>query len=236
MSIIERARNIPRKEALALVVRPPTNRRPVCVVSWDPRLPSFSAINSKHWRTMTTVDQYLKDVFPEPPLTAFKRQKNVRDYLIRAKVPKIVPSRPQRNNVGMKKCGKFCHACPFIMEGKNVKSSENFKWKITKHVTCESYNVVCIIQCKKENCKQQYIGETERKLKDRLSDHKGYITNRHMNQPTGAHFNEKGHTIADMKISILEKVKQKNAIYRKERETYLIRKFNSFYKGLNKKP
>jgi len=32
------------------------------------------------------IDPYIKNVFPKPPMTAFKRQKNVRDFLIQAKI------------------------------------------------------------------------------------------------------------------------------------------------------
>ena len=86
---ISPARSIPRSEAIKKVARDtePTNRRPVFVVSWDPRLPSIPALTQKHWRTMTTQDPYLQEVFPEPPLIAYKRQKNISDYIIRAKVP-----------------------------------------------------------------------------------------------------------------------------------------------------
>ena len=66
---ISRARSIPRSVAIKKVARDSdsTNRRPVFVVSWDPRLPSIPALTQKHWRTMTTQDPYLQDVFPEPP-------------------------------------------------------------------------------------------------------------------------------------------------------------------------
>ena len=36
-----------------------------------------------------------------------------------------------------------------------------------------------------------------------------------------------------MTIKILEKVKIRDTLYRKEREKYLIRKFNSYYNGMN---
>ena len=220
-SAIRRARSIPRSESLKCVVKPNTSRRPVCVVSWDPGLPSFSAIQQKHWRTMTTTDSYLKEVFPEPPLTAFKRQKNIKDFLIRAKIPPNKFSRPKRHMFGMRKCGKQCTACPFIRECKEVKSKENFKWKINNYVTCDTYNIIYLIQCNKESCMLQYIGESGRSLKLRLADHRGYINNEHMNQPTGAHFNLPGHSISNMNISIIEKVKMKDSAYRKEREKYL---------------
>ena len=62
-------------------------RRPIFALTFDPRLPSVAAIQAKHWRAMITQDQYLADVFPAPPLVAFRKQSNIRDLLIRSKVP-----------------------------------------------------------------------------------------------------------------------------------------------------
>ena len=52
---------------------------------------------------------------------------------------------------------------------------------------------------------------------------------------TGEHFNKPGHQIADMKITILEKLKSSDAQLRKTRETFYIQRFNTKYKGMNKK-
>ena len=81
----------------------------------------------------------------------------------------------------------------------------------------------------------RYIGETERELRKRFSDHKGYIENKHLNTVTGFHFNSVGHSLDNVKILIIEKVRKLDTQYRKERETYLINKFNTMYEGLNKK-
>ena len=123
----------------------------------------------KHWRSMTYMDPYLKEVFPEPPLVAYKRQKSIRDFLIRAKIPKKLNSRPQRNIPGMFKCNKQCHLCPFIKETKEVKGN-GVVWKINKKFNCETENISYLIHC--EKCNEQYIGETERSLKERLGEHK----------------------------------------------------------------
>ena len=56
---IERAKEIPRTEALKKVVKQKQSKRPVFVVTFDPRLPSINNIVQKHWRTMTK-DPYLK--------------------------------------------------------------------------------------------------------------------------------------------------------------------------------
>ena len=57
-----------------------------------------------------------------------------------------------------------------------------------------------------------------------------------LDKATGEHFNMPGHDITCMKVSIIEKVRKLCVQYRKEREKYFIRKFNSYYKGMNKQP
>ena len=102
-SAINRARAVPREKALRTVIRKKQkiHQRPVFSVKFDPRLPSISNLQAKHWRSMTSQDQYMKEVFPEPPLTAFRRQKNIRDLLIRAKVPLAPKAHEQRKQRGM---------------------------------------------------------------------------------------------------------------------------------------
>jgi hypothetical protein len=232
---IARARKVLRSEALKYVVKNTQSRRPVFVVSWDPRLPSIDAIQQKHWRAMVSLDPYLKETFKEPPLVAYKRVKNIRNFCIRAKVPEPGQTKQRRKLKGMKKCTNQCLICPFIKEVKQIKG-RNFTWKINQQISCNSYNLVYMISCQKENCLQSYIGESERKLKDRISEHIGYIRTKKHNQATGYHFNLPGHSLTDMKVIGLEKVRSKDQMYRKERESYLIRKFNTFYKGMNRLP
>ena len=68
-----------------------------------------------------------------------------------------------------------------------------------------------------------------------MAERIGYVQNKD-DTPSGKHFNESGHSLADMKMVILEKVKKNDELYRKECEHYFIRKFNTFYKGLNRQP
>ena len=93
-----------------------------------------------------------------------------------------------------------------------------------------------MIVCDIDTCRMQYIGQSERKLKRRFGEYKGYVENKKFTQPTGYHFNLPGHSSSNMKMFVLEKVKKNCELYRKEREKFLIRKFNTFYKGMNKIP
>ena len=128
---LRKAKAIPRSTALKKVVAHKQSKRPIFATFYDPRLPNLQQIQLKHWRSMTQ-DPYLKEVFPEPPLMAFKRQKNIKDFLVRAKVP-ANKTRPQRNLRGMKKSTMQCNACPYIKEGTEIKGYY-FKWNITKNV------------------------------------------------------------------------------------------------------
>ena len=108
-------------------------------------------------------------------------------------------------------------------------------WNINQKLNCKSFNIVYALKCKKESCGKTYIGETKRYLKSRLDDHRGYIVNTLTNNATGEHFTQPGHSLADLQVTVLEKVKKNNTLYRKEREEYFIRKFNTFHNGINKK-
>ena len=224
---------IPRAQALKKSKKVNKEKIPVFALKYDPRLPSIPEIVNKHWRAMICQDQHLKEVFKCPPITAFKRQKNLKDKIIRAKVADPPNLRPKRQTNGMKRCGKMCSACPYIKEGKDIdKFKGTEKWKINKPVNCETRNIVYLIECLK--CNKRYIGESKRALKDRLADHRGYVSNEYTNIVTGSHFNQPVHALSHLSITIIEKQKNENEIYRKEREKYFIDKFNTHYKGLNR--
>ena len=187
----------------------------------------------KHWRTMVQNDPYLKDVLPLPPLVAYKRPPNIKDILIRAKVPPKSNPRPKRTVPGMQKCNR-CPICPFVDPGKFVQSTaNNHKVQINTQVRCQTRNLIYCISCAK--CRVQYVGETDRTLQERFSEHKGYVLNKHLNKATGAHFNLPGHSVADMKVTILEKVYSMDGMIRQQREKMFIADLNTNYKGLNRK-
>ena len=180
-----------------------TNNRPVLVLQYDPKLPSLSKIINKHYRSMVTQDQYLKDVFPLPPLVAYKRPRNVRDLVVKAKVPLLYTRSSAKIQAGYKKCTNIsCMTCPYAIPGKNVKSSATkLIVEVNASVNCFSSNIVCCISC--INCGKQYIGESHRSLKDRFGEHRGCVRNEKLNKATGEHFNLEGHNISDMRIQML---------------------------------
>ena len=229
-SSIEKARNIPREKALEKVVRQSDSRRQVFVLTYDPRLPSANQIVKKHWRVMVQ-DPVLREIFPLPPLIAYRRQKNVREFVIRAKVPPP-PTRERRVLPGMKRCGK-CVNCPYVQTGRTVSATHtNFSIDINAPVTCQTSNVIYCITCLHPKCRLQYLGKTDGKLTTRFGGHRRDVENK-KDCAVGRHFNLPGHSVSDMRIVIVEKVHNTDPFFLRNRERHFIQMFKTRLKGLN---
>ena len=181
-----------------------------------------------------TQDPYLKSVFPLPPMVAYRRAKNLRDKLIKAKVPTPPPLREQRKLFGMKKCNKFtCETCPFVKTGnKFTNTYNNTTVKINSSLDCNSTNVVYCIICNKPGCNKIYIGQSQRELKTRFNEHKASVRKKSPNV-IGQHFSSTGHSLDNVQITAIEKVFTKGRTYIEKRESMWIERLEAEFKGLN---
>ena len=55
----------------------------------------MSNTQAKHRRAMVAQDQHLAEVFKQPPLIAYKRQRNLKDILVKSKIPAPIERYPQ---------------------------------------------------------------------------------------------------------------------------------------------
>ena len=94
---------------------------------------------------------------------------------------------------------------PYVVT--KIKIDKKDTWEIRRLVDCNKYNCIYMIHCQKEECWGKYIGQTGRIIRFRLADHRSYISNQVIARATGAHFNLPGHSLADMKYTVLEQVK-----------------------------
>ena len=124
-----------------------------------------------------------------------------------------------RKQRGMKKCGNNCTACPYIREVKSLRINQK-EWKINQSLNCEVSNCVYLIECRKDNCDMKYVGETRRILKFRLADHRGYVNTQDLTKATGQHFNSPGHSLSDLSITVLEKVRSDDDLCRKKGKVF----------------
>ena len=216
---------IPRAQALEKVKRSATNVREVLVATFHPSLPSITKTVQKHWKVMVDHSSRLKRCFEFPSLVAYKRPKNLRDILVRAK---LNTRRSSRRKNGFNYCSRMCYAC-IQCERATSHSCQRTRrtWQITSALNCESRNVIYKIGCKK--CKHfVYIGETERRFCDRLTDHRGYVNRKVLNHPVGGHFNKEGHDITDMiPIPIVKVYPENDDLLRRRREKLWIQGYDA---------
>ena len=84
-----------------------------------------------------------------------------------------------------------------------------------------------------QKCKQQYIGQTSRRLKDRVQEHVRSI--RRNENSVGQHFNGPGHALKDLEVSVLEKVIPRTRSLLETREDLWIKTFRCVIpNGMNK--
>ncbi len=147
------------------------------------------------------------------------------------------------------KCARrSCDTCIRLRTGCQVQSLFNNYSRRSIHLcrrgtylSCDTKNVVYLLSC--NTCGVQYVGETRRKLRERMGEHLRSIT-----KPGSAnckimasHFSEPNCRNNDFNIQILEKIRDDLAIeegtrIRQERESYWIKLLKSKYPyGLNQK-
>ena len=229
----KRVSEIDRLEAIKRVKKTKEDTT-VLVTTFHPLMPSVSNIIKKHWRVMVENSPEMKTVFKKPSIVAYKRPKNLQDILVRSKLP---PKRPNRVNPGFGKCDSdICttHAfAPMGITKKHVCNYTNTSYNIRSSINCKTKNVIYKITC--EKCPTfVYIGETERSFHDRFSEHRRDAENQDPKKPCGIHFSKPGHSVQDIQAIAFEKVFRKDQpIFRKERESYWINKYQAIEHGAN---
>ena len=138
---IDKAKSIPRNVALQRVAKK-QNDRVIFVLDFNPILPSMSAIIKSSWRVMTQ-DPYMKKVYPQPPMIAFRRPPNLKNKLVKSKVPDPPPRHPVRLRMGVKRYNTNNYSiCPYVKVGTEAKV------KINISGNCDTVNLIYCITCK----------------------------------------------------------------------------------------
>ena len=252
-----------KKRNLALVKKTKVKNsdRVIAPFDFNPALPKISNVLAKHHRTMLNDNPDLKKVFPQPPMASLRQGPNLRRILCKATLSKQSrnPTRAtHRNTAGWRRCststGRQCPICPLTpTSAKSVTSHlTGYTHTIRKPLNCKSENVIYIWKCTKcghnfdinrntniHNNNQQgsmYCGMTKRKFSVRMAEHRDYAKSRKIDEPSGDHFNQAGHSFHNIQGLAIEQVKNKDPFILKARENWLIRKFDCYRNGLNKEP
>ena len=198
-SALERVKKLLQEDALLPVDRSQTNSRIPFTLTYHPLNDRIKKIIYNNFRILQE-DSHTKDIFEAPPLMAFRRDKNIKDTLVRTNLKTNDPP-------GTFPCNHhLCQTCKHINNSTTF-TNGNRNFTIRSAFTCASSSVVYCITCTK--CNILYIGETSRQINNRFGEHLRNVRNRthldeqHENDPDSNishHFNLPNHSTDDMSI------------------------------------
>ena len=137
------------------------------VVSYHPALSELRGLVSRLQNMLEASEEH-KRVFRHEPLVVFRHAPNLKDSLVRAKLPKL----QIESDKGCFRCGKSrCQLCRFMSEGNSFRSNvSGSEFKISSRYTCDSSGVVYLLGCKV--CGKQYVGSTFTSFRVRFNNYK----------------------------------------------------------------
>lgn len=209
------------------------------VMTFHPGLPNISA-ELKELHRILSVDPRLSAIFPSPPRVTFRRPKNLKNYLVRARVSTRESDGNQTATYQRPFCGPCngrsnCAICKILPYQQEItsKNNESFSLQCGRGADCNSKNVVYCVTCLK--CRLQYVGCTSNKLRLRINQHKSNIRNTknlHQCYRLYDHFTQKSdHSLADIQLTVLATTSSANL---ENVENFWIIRLNSIHPhGLN---
>ena len=198
---------------------------------------------AKNWNILhTNLD--MANIFQDRPMVAFKRRPTLRDILTSSSVqfPYQETQDIITNPQVCKKSPGRCTCCPMI-SGEDYLICTNTNHKYDKlpiptkgYLTCNISNIIYCITCKK--CKKQNIGQSSRALGQRIYEHIYSVRfPLPKKTPVSTYFSSSGHSVKDLKFSVVEWFKQdpiSSKALRLNRENFWIWSFISLHPlGLN---
>ncbi len=155
----------------------------------------------------------------------YRRSKNIKEFVSRAKLPKDSNHHPtrmeqhysQQITSSISTCGHpQCGTCKMLRKRPEIRSSitkENYP--ITDKMTCATIRVIYLIEC--EKCSMQYVGQTNKSLRQRMAKHREALR---ANKPRRIyyHFNRTDRKEEDMRVTPLQIVPPELDILVKEQE------------------
>jgi len=193
------------------------NDRTPLVLTFSHLLPDVHKIVRKHIGTLHQSEK-MQEIFKDPPIVAFRRDRNLCDSLVHGKTNKIV-------NTGIGICDETCGMCE-IVEQKPVKDTLGQSFHdVPLGVSCKVKNVVYAILCKR--CSTVvYVGETERQLHERMKEHLRDVR-LGKDKPINSHFFKQNHSSTDLIFTVLKKMFHAERVERQLHESVWIKKLQT---------
>ena len=211
------------------------------VVTYNKHLPNIKNTIDNNWNILK-INQKLSKCFEDQPIIAYRRNKNLKDFIGQTKVTLGSISRGKTRTI--QTCSP-CRSRPDNLCCKQVLTTNRFKsstthkeYSIFHKRSCKSSYVIYLLECKK--CHIQYVGKSQMSLNLRINNHRKDAKNPQEDSiPAAKHFNQAGHEFSKYgRFTIIEQIgnmptEKRDAILR-QREVFWIIKLGTLTpNGLN---
>lgn len=169
---------------------------------------------------------------PEPPIVGERNCFSLRNLLM----PSALPA--PRVETG--ECITGCQPCGgCVLCASHLRDTSTFRSVVTGRsfhirdcLSCTSINVVYLIDCDRCHGKQ-YVGETGQTVRKRFYGHRHAVRN-NVDTLVARHFRSPGHSLADLRVTVIERVRVNDVDIRRRRERFWRYKLRTNYPdGLN---
>ena len=126
----------------ALKDKPPTRTETTpFVITYNLTLPNVAHIIHKHSHVLYSSER-CRNVFKNLLIVSYCHSNNLSDILVRVQLPETDNCNNARATPGSFRCNsRNCTTCPYIDHGRD-------NYKIKSHITCNTFNVIHMIQCR----------------------------------------------------------------------------------------
>lgn len=196
----------------------------ILVCTWHPKLKQLQSILNENFKILDS-DPKLRTIFKERHTVAFRRKKNLENFLCK----NDIKQKEKKNDVQI--C-KGCQLCRVLSETKTVINEKTgSSITIKSEGNCKSTGVIYAVKCKK--CELIYIGHTGDSMSERYAKHKYDIKKRPENNDLANHCH-KGHDIEkDLEIFIIEHGNQKLEERKRREDKYICKLQTLVGTGMN---
>ena len=252
---INKAQNIPRNETLTYKNKEhqtlQTDNFLPLIINYHPSFTSRNKDNiykicTAGWQSLLDSNSKLSTIFKNTtPKIVFKRGTTISNYLTSTRYFPHLDETDQNNINILSELASYhitinyqfklticqhprCKCCSHIPDT-NIYKMYNIP--LNTNMDCNSKDLIYLIICSK--CKKKYVGETTRKLKDRLNNHTSDIRLK-KNTTISIHFNSYLHTLHHLQILPIQLLSSNQHTQRHEIEKYWINRLHTSYPyGLN---
>jgi len=184
------------------------------ITTYDPTIPFRDSL-LQDWSRLSSHPE-LRTIFTNPPRITYKRNTNLSQLLVRAKLDHYVNTNLASTSVSIQRPSSFpakniscrneqCSTCPQLSH-KSYYSSYQTKeyFSIPDIYSCDTTSAIYLLQC--TICNKQYVGETHVTIRNRMKHHRNKAKTA-LNRPIYAHLQKHQADINIFSITIIDQVK-----------------------------